>query len=361
MPYISRTARSLSLTRLPWRQTDMRLLVPVFAMIAAWLTLSTILKANVHGTPGATATLTASYYSYAFRNALMFFQGALIIGAVRLALGILKGGGLDYLKAAVAGRKKRLMALPLLFVAGIVSFALFMSAYSTIKVRIPTLHPFAWDDTFAAWDKALFLGHDPWTAFGFVYRTPALLRTIDFLYDLWAVLLVGSWIVCFVTGDRADMPRRLRYCLSLMVTWFIGGNLLAILLSSAGPCFYEHVGADPTHYSGLAAHLAAVPGLRAPDMQAMLWQTFQQDGLGIGGISAAPSMHCATAFLFVLMFGRTPAWRAVTGAYFCVILFGSVILGWHYFVDGLMGMAVAFACWKACGHVVGRLAPAEGS
>ncbi|MEZ5998310.1 MAG: phosphatase PAP2 family protein [Hyphomonas sp.] len=355
------SARSFSLARQPWREADLRLLVPVFAAVAAWLALTAAFKAMIHAAPGATATLTPSYYAYAFRNTLMFLQGALIIGALRLALGLLKDGGLDGMKAALAGRKARLMALPLLFVAGIVSFALFMSAYSGIKVRIPSLHPFAWDDTFVAWDRALFLGHDPWTLFGFVYSSPLLLRTLDFLYDLWAVLLVGSWMMCFVMGTRENTGRRLRYCLALLMTWFIGGNLLAIFFSSAGPCFYEHVGTAPAHYAGLFDRLAATPGLRAPEMQQMLWQTFQQDGLGIGGISAAPSMHCATAFLFVLMFGRTPIWRAVTGAYFGVILFGSVILGWHYFIDGLMGAAVAFACWKLCGHFAARLAPAEGS
>ncbi|MEZ5946861.1 MAG: phosphatase PAP2 family protein [Hyphomonas sp.] len=354
------TLRSLSLARLPWRQADMRLLVPVFAAIAAWLTLSAVLKAMIHGAPGASASLTPSYYNYAFRNALMFFQGALIIGAVRLALGLLKEGGLDGMKAALVGQKSRILALPLLFVAGLVSFALFMSAYSGIKVRIPSLHPFAWDDAFVAWDRALFFGHDPWAVFGFIYDSPFLLRSVDFLYDLWAVLLVGSWMVCFVMGNRADVARRLQYCLALILTWFVGGNLLAIFFSSAGPCFYDHVGVDPAYYSGLFDRLAATPGLRAPEMQQMLWQTFEQDGLGIGGISAAPSMHCATAFLFVLMFGRTPLRRTVTGVYFAVILSGSVILGWHYFIDGLMGAAIAFACWKLCGHFAARLAPAEG-
>ncbi|MCA8901043.1 MAG: phosphatase PAP2 family protein [Hyphomonas sp.] len=355
----SLTRARLPAIRLPWLKDEARLMVPVFCAVGAWLVLSTFVKAFVHGTMGGAASPTGSYYDYAIRNSLMFFQAALVIGAIRLAFGILRSGDPDYLSKMIDRARANALRLPVLFVAGIASFGLFMTAYSTFKARIALMHPFAWDQRLADWDKALFLGHDPWTAFSWVYSSPALLRSVDFLYDLWAVLLVGSWMSCFVlTG--LGLQRRIRYCLALLATWFVGGNLMALGLSSAGPCYYDYFGAQPGRFDGLFAHLNALPGLRAPDMQAMLWNTFVQDGIGIGGISAAPSMHCATAFLFVLMFGRTPLWRAVTGAYFAIILCGSVILGWHYLLDGLIGAPVAAACWWACGYLSRRIAPAEG-
>ena len=361
----SMTDRSLIATKPAWSawarlavgQSEARLLAPVFAGLAAWLALATLLKHTIHGIDGATATMTPAYYGYAIRNSALFCEGVLVIGLLNVALQIHRSGLASLTDGFWARHRKTLLSAPVMFAAGVVSFGLLMSCYTTIKVRIPTLMPFAWDDTFAALDASLFLGTDPWKAFGWIYDNPALLRTVDFLYDLWAVLLVGGWITCFVAGG-IEPARRLRYCLSLMMTWFIGGNLLALLFSSAGPCFYEHVGADPARYSDLMTHLRSLPDMRSPGMQDMLWQTFQQDGLGIGGISALPSMHCATAFLYVLMFGRTLVWRAVTSAYFVVILFGSVILGWHYLMDGLAGIAVAYACWKISRLIAARLYPA---
>nr|WP_321441839.1 phosphatase PAP2 family protein [uncultured Hyphomonas sp.] len=360
------TDRSLIATKPTWfaaarlapPQSELRMLAPVFAGLAAWLLLATILKNTIHGIDGATATLTPAYYGYAIRNSTLFFEGVLIIGLLKLALQIHQDGLAGLTDRLWSRHHKTLTAAPVMFVAGVASFGVLMSSYTTVKVRIPSVIPFAWDNTFASLDAALFFGTDPWKVFGWIYEIPALLRTVDFLYDLWAVLLVGSWITCFVAGG-IDPARRLRYCLSLMMTWFIGGNLIALLFSSAGPCFYEHVGADPARYSELMTHLRTLPDLRAPGMQDMLWQTFEQDGLGIGGISALPSMHCATAFLYILMFGRTRVWRMVTSAYFLVILFGSVILGWHYLVDGLAGAAVAFACWKLSRLIVARVYPAE--
>ena len=345
-------------TRIPTFRSEARLLAPVFAGLAAWMVLATLLKNTIHGIDGATATMTPAYYGYAVRNSTLFFEGVLVIGLLKIALQIHREGLVSLTEGFWPRHRTTVMAMPMMFVAGVVSFGLLMSSYTTIKVRIPSLIPFAWDDTFASLDAALFLGTDPWRAFGWIYEIPALLRTVDFLYDLWAVLLVGSWVTCFV-ATGIDPARRLRFCLSLMMTWFIGGNLLALLFSSAGPCFYEHVGADPARYSELMTHLRTLPGMRSPGMQDMLWQTFQQDGLGIGGISALPSMHCATALLYVLMFGRSPIWRAVTSAYFLVILFGSVILGWHYLVDGLAGAAVSYTCWRISRPIAARIFPAE--
>jgi hypothetical protein len=340
--------------RLPALQAETRHLLPVFASLVIWLALATGLKYMIHGTAGATATMTPAYYGYAVRNATVFFEAAVLIGMLKLALRIHREGLANLTQGSWSRHRDSLLAKPFLFLAGVASFGLLMSAYTTIKVRIPSLIPFAWDDTFASLDAAVFLGTDPWKVFGWIYEIPSLLRTVDFLYDLWAVILVGTWITCFV-ATKIEPARRLRYCLSLMMTWFVGGNLIALLFSSAGPCFYEHVGTDPARYTDMMTHLRTLPGMRSPGMQDMLWQTFQQDGIGIGGISALPSMHCATAFLYFLMFGRTSILRAVTFGYFLVILFGSVILGWHYLIDGLMGAAVAFTCWKICGHIADRL------
>ncbi|WP_273186512.1 phosphatase PAP2 family protein [Hyphomonas adhaerens] len=335
---------------------DFRLLAAVFSGLTAWLLLAMILKNLIYSAEGSAASATPAYYRYAVRNTTLFFEGVMLIGLLRL-LPQIRNAELKVVARRIWSRNRdALTAAPFMCLAGVFSFGLLMSSYSTVKARIPSIIPFAWDDTFAAWDASLAFGTDPWKLFEWVYEIPPILITLDFLYDIWAALLVGSWVTCFVASG-IEPARRLRYCLSLMMTWFIGGNLLALVFSSAGPCFYEHVGTDPARYADLMTHLHSLPALRNTGMQDMLWDTFKQDGIGIGGISAFPSMHCATAFLFALMFGRTPVWRTITTAYFVVVLLGSFILGWHYMVDGLAGAAVAFACWKLGGIVAARVYP----
>ena len=342
---------------LPARR-ELSLLAAIFWGLVGWLLLAFIFKASIHGTEGTAAAPTTAHYSYAIRNATRFFEWVTLVFLLNIVPQIRN----EKLKSVAyriwSSNLDACRGAPFMALAGVVSFGLMMSSYSTVKARIPSILPFAWDDTFAAWDASLFFGTDPWKFFEWVYDFPLILITIDTLYDIWAAFLVGSWVTCFV-AIRIEPARRLRYCLSLMMTWFVGGNLLALVFSSAGPCFYEHVGTDPARFADLIGHLRSVPALRSPGMQDMLWDTFQQDGIGIGGISALPSMHCATAFLFVLMFGRRPVWRAVTTAYFVLILFGSFILGWHYLVDGLAGAAIAFACWKLGGLVVAWICTPE--
>lgn len=61
------------------------------------------------------------------------------------------------------------------------------------------------------------------------------------------------------------------------------------------------------------------------------------------GIAAMPSLHVAVCSLYFFFFkGRYKLLGWVTGIYLCLILFGSVALGWHYLVDGYAGI---FLSW----------------
>jgi hypothetical protein len=47
-------------------------------------------------------------------------------------------------------------------------------------------------------------------------------------------------------------------------------------------------------------------------------------------------------------------------AYAVIIFIGSVHLGWHYALDGYLGIAGVWLIWKFAGFVLGRPAPAPG-
>jgi membrane-associated phospholipid phosphatase len=72
-----------------------------------------------------------------------------------------------------------------------------------------------------------------------------------------------------------------------------------------------------------------------------LWANYQAKGALIGGgISAFPSMHVAiAAWLAIVLNDR--GWPKLGMAYFFGVFACSVILGWHYAIDGIAGAAIA--------------------
>ena len=69
-----------------------------------------------------------------------------------------------------------------------------------------------------------------------------------------------------------------------------------------------------------------------------------------------PSMHVATTVLFICCaVASGKRWLIwFTSIFSAVILIGSVMLSWHYAVDGYLGAVIALACWKASGWWVKR-------
>jgi membrane-associated phospholipid phosphatase len=70
-------------------------------------------------------------------------------------------------------------------------------------------------------------------------------------------------------------------------------------------------------------------------------------------------MHVANAVLFALYAGRRwPSASAFFWLFAIVIMVGSVVLGWHYAVDGYAGGLISIAVWKMVGWWLARHAPA---
>ena len=243
------------------------------------------------------------------------------------------------------------MFIYLLVALGI--FVAYLYSYSTIKTRIPNMIPYSWDTVFMKFDNFIFLGKDPWQYFDFLYKYPQIIRTMDLVYDLWAAIMVCVWFFVLRFGGDSK-PRRMQYVITLLLTWFIGGNILAILFSSGGPIYYEAITGLTSTYPEQLAQLAAINTenpLRSVPYQKMLWDIYESPNVGFGGISAMPSMHCASSLLLFFMFGRTKITKTLLGIFFLFILVSSFVLGWHYAVDGLLAIPIVYGCWKLAGYI----------
>ena len=156
----------------------------------------------------------------------------------------------------------------------------------------------------------------------------------------------------FFAAMYAKRPLHLRYLTALALTTAVVGTLLATLLSSAGPIFYDQILND-TRYADLLATLRQ----RAYNEHVLYYSNYLMESYKTGtpvlgaGISAMPSMHVAIATLNALYLARLNRWAGVAGWSFAIfIVFGSVYTGWHYVEDGYVAMLVVILIWRRCGN-----------
>ncbi len=231
------------------------------------------------------------------------------------------------------------------------------SAFSSFKQTIPLIHDFSWDEALMRLDYILHWGHHPWKLLEPILSFPTLLRTIDFLYLMWFLFLFLSCLWMAWTSQR---ELRLCFLISFLLVWILLGSGLATIMSSAGPCYYSQVvAAGDNPYLSLMQRLGEinrVTPLYAINNEIGLWVSMQNGvWMPFGGISAMPSIHLAMAALFALLAFSMRKWLGwVFVAYAFIMQIGSVILGWHYAVDGYAGIILAVLIWLAVKRFVYR-------
>ena len=259
----------------------------------------------------------------------------------------------------IRGRWQRDYALSLVWPP--VLFAVLMASFNAFKQLVLPLAGYRLDPVLAHADRALFLGHDPWRVTHALFGSPDATLLIDHFYHGWfAPMAVGIMLCAFLPA--ATYRLRTQYLLSYLGIWIGIGSILAFLLPSAGPCFYSRLVGPSPSYDALLASLAQVQAatgspVNSLAIQQWLMQAHGSHSLVVGaGISAMPSVHNALALLFALAafrINRAAGW--LFAAYAAVIWVGSIHLGWHYAVDGIVGDLLTLAIWVASGRLAERL------
>ncbi|WP_164517296.1 phosphatase PAP2 family protein [Tabrizicola piscis] len=230
--------------------------------------------------------------------------------------------------------------------------ALVLIFFAQIKSLIPTLMPFSWDEYFMELDRLLHFNTDPYSLLHTVLGGHYSLSFFTGMYNVWLlVVYFALFASCFL---RPDSAIRMQFLISFLLVWALGGNLLAIVFSSAGPPYYALLGLGDTFeplMDLLRAH-AATGALSVVDTQILLWDFYTAPN-SINAISAFPSMHVASSTLIAIFAFRLSRFAGyVMTAFAVVIMIGSVLLGWHYAVDGYVGAFLAVLVWKAVGLLI---------
>lgn len=255
--------------------------------------------------------------------------------------------------AALAGRIKALFsdrarlaaALPML--AGL---SLFMISFTAFKAAIPQIAPFSWDATFDSWDTSLHAGYRPWELLAPVFHSPFLTVTLNGNYHFWFITMNLFWAHYVFIAPPGE--ERTRFFLAFMLTMILTGTVLATAFASVGPCYFDKLGLGYNPYADLMARLREISlsyPLLSVGTQDLLWR-YHTEASPFGGVSAMPSVHNATALLFVLAVWRKHVLlRLLTIAHAALIFLGSIVLGWHYAVDSYLAWPLALACWWLAG------------
>jgi hypothetical protein len=197
-------------------------------------------------------------------------------------------------------------------------------------------------------DRWIHGGRLPWQYLSALLARPSMVL-LDRFYAVW--YLAFAYVVIREAWSRPSR-RQARFFGAFALVWIVG-SVLAVVIPSAGPVFYARVTGDATPYGHLEWVLSTGP-LLATTLQRDLWSAYAQGAGGlVKGIAAFPSLHVAMPALYAAS-ARGPRERWLWIAFLLLTLVGSIVLGWHYAVDGYAGIVLSVACWRVAGFVVAK-------
>lgn len=230
----------------------------------------------------------------------------------------------------------------------IVGGAAVVVVYGWIKLVVPLYHPRLFDEALWDLDRILFFGLAPSTFFLDLFAVPAFLRAIDWSY---ANIFFASATVAYAYFLSSPERRiRVAFANGNALLW-ISGAWLYLLVPSVGPALRF-----PEVWFAHAETLRVTQ-----TMQALLMRNYQNviraaQGTEITepiriffGVAAFPSLHVAfQTYVFLWMRRLWTSGEVLFGMFAATIFLGSMITGWHYLVDGLAGLVLAYLCFRFC-------------
>ncbi len=172
----------------------------------------------------------------------------------------------------------------------------------------------------------------------------------DKLYhSAWGIEVVAAFALIVVgRGPRII----LHYCVSMIILFYIG-RLLGVINPVMGPAFFRPDLFAYLEGSASAEAMSLVSGI----LHASPNQALASGGVLLGGVSAMPSLHVAMVAVTAYWLARASRWTIpFTVPWVLLVWTSTVVLGWHYIVDGAGGIALGAICvWLTTRLLNGRL------
>jgi hypothetical protein len=191
------------------------------------------------------------------------------------------------------------------------------------------------DPMLQRWDKALFFGHSPAVLLHDLLGRDVAARFLTQWYESFTLVITVALVaaMAFTPTVRSAYV----FVVSAMWTWILGAGSY-YLIPSLGP-FHER----PAEFAGLTrTSIQKTQALYVAQRDQLLAHPHSPDAFA--QISAFASLHCALTFLVFLMarfYGlRVLSW--LSAVFLAGTLVATVYLGWHFVVDDIAGLALAW-------------------
>lgn len=231
------------------------------------------------------------------------------------------------------------------------------------KSMIPLINDYDLDPVLADVDKWIHGGRYPHEYLLPFVKKNDLGHFFDDVYLTW--FIVVYLVTEFCNWADPDPVRRLRFIWTNCLSWVVIGNVAAVAMASVGPIYYDSFYRGLSPYRDLTASLHALDSKEEPmrlfDVsEALLEMVEDKHVVNINAISAMPSLHVAIAGAMVFYGMSINLFLGAILCFYCLLMMmGSVYLGWHYAVDGYVGILMAWLLWRFSGWLVRKLNSAD--
>jgi membrane-associated phospholipid phosphatase len=191
------------------------------------------------------------------------------------------------------------------------------------------------DDQLLALDKWLFLGNSPAVLVHDLFGRDLAAVVFAEIYESFSFMVPVSFVAALVFANR--IRDGYVFLMSAIWLWILGVGSY-YLIPTLGP-----FASAANEFARLAPTKITATQAKYMSQREQLLQ-YPEAADSFASISAFASLHIAFTFMILLMlryygFGR--AVKVMT-VYLVAVMFSTVYFGWHFFVDDLAGLVVAF-------------------
>ena len=224
--------------------------------------------------------------------------------------------------------------------------------YCNIKQAIPFINRNIYDSQLLFADKIFHFGLNPNTVTIKLFGSDFIAGAMDRIYISWYMLKPMVLAYFAIIPDRRT---HIRFFTSYFAMWIFGG-ICALLIPSLGPIY-----TNPEWFSGLNIPFAnRLQQMLLNHYEAALANPGKYKVFIYEGIAAFPSLHVGIVALFAFFLWKINRKIGIAMfLYVALIQLGSVLLGWHYAIDGYVTIGLAYGLFWISDRCTTGASPAE--
>jgi PAP2 superfamily protein len=218
-------------------------------------------------------------------------------------------------------------------------------AYAYLKLMVPLAHQASFDPLLWMIDRWLLFGLSPNVFFLTLFHEPPLLRALDWSYAAFFYPVLAGFLVFFLSLRS----NRLRFAIaSGFAGLWLAGAWLYLLVPSLGPCYAFSALWDASREFLPISHLTQIRLMDHYSKLLGVKQGMAPNSINPAlGIAAFPSLHVASQLYAALWVRRLEPWLGFALLLTVGVLFvGSIVTGWHYMIDSVAGLAMAWGAYR---------------